>query len=208
MSLRDLALEGTERAINTVIGLDPDAAERLAALHGKVIRIELSGTPINLFVVPGHDGRLQLIGGFEGEPDATLTGSPFDLLRASDTEEGVSQLFAGRVRIGGDIRLAERFSQILAGLDIDWEEQLAQLIGDIPAHELGRTARKARAEAQRLGESGRETLSDYLTEESKLLPHRFEIESFLNDVDALRDDLERLDARIALLEARKRGDDA
>lgn len=208
MSLGDLALEGLEQAFNAVIGLDPDVRGRLTKLHGKVIRIELSGTPVNLFVAPGQDGRLQLMGRFEGEPDATLTGSPLDLVRASDKEEGVAQLFAGRVRFGGDTGVAEQFSQAIAGLDIDWEEQLAQLIGDIPAHEFGRNARKVRAEAHRLGESGRETLSDYLTEESKLLPHRFEIEAFMNDVDALRDDLERLDARIALLEGQKRGDDA
>ena len=118
MSLGNIALEGIERAVNSVIGLDPDATERLAALHGKVVRIELSGTPVILFVVPGHDGRLQLMGRFEGEPDASLTGSPFDLLRASDTGKGVSELFAGRVRFDGDTALAERFTQALAGLDI------------------------------------------------------------------------------------------
>jgi len=41
-----------------------------------------------------------------------------------------------------------------------------------------------------------------------LLPHRFEVEAFLADVDTLRDDVERLEARIALLEQRKHGDEA
>jgi ubiquinone biosynthesis protein UbiJ len=207
MNLYDLTLEGLERAINAVIGLDPQAAERLARLHGKVIRIELSGTPISLHVVPGHDGRLQLLGQIEAAPDATLSGSPIDLLRASDAERGVDELFAGRVRFKGDTGLAQRFSQILAGLDIDWEEQLAQLIGDIPAHELGRMARASRTESQRLRASGRETLSDYLTEEARLLPHRFEAEDFLGDVDTLRDDVARLEARVARLERMHNGKD-
>ena len=179
-----------------------------ALLPSRNVGIVLNGTPIRLFVVPGHDGRLQFLSQLEGEPDATLEGSPFDLLRASDAQQGVDQLFAGRVSITGDTGLAQQFSRALARLDIDWEEQLAQLLGDIPAHEIGRAAQAFRQESARLGESGRETLSDFLTEESRLLPHRFEVEAFLADVDTTRDDLERLAARIALLEQRHQDSDS
>ncbi|MDJ0738378.1 MAG: SCP2 sterol-binding domain-containing protein [Gammaproteobacteria bacterium] len=208
MTVRDLALESLERALNAVVALDPDTADRLAALHGKVVRIVLSGTGIALNLVPGHDGRLQLVGGLEGEPDATLTGSPFDLLRASDSADGHAQLFAGRVRIDGDTRVAQRLSAALAALDIDWEERLAAYTGDIAAHEVGRGVRAARAEGERLGRSARTNLSEYLTEEARVLPHRYEVAEFLADVDTLRDDAERLGARIALLENRRRKGDA
>jgi ubiquinone biosynthesis protein UbiJ len=202
MTLRDLTLEAFERAVNGLVELDPMARGHLAELHGRVLRIALDGTPITIDLVPGHDGYLKLLGEFEGEPDATLSGSPFDLLRASAPDQGVGELFAGHVRFGGDEGLAQRFSQTLAGLDIDWEEFLAQRIGDVPAHEIGRLGRRARSGAQRFRANARETLSDYLTEESRLLPHRFEVEAFLEDVDTLRDDTERLEARIARLESR------
>ena len=205
MTARDLTLEGLERAVNALIGLDPDVGDQLVALHGKVIGIVLKDTPITLYVVPGHDGRLQFLSQIEGDPDAKLEGSVFDLWRASDAQQGVDQLFAGRVTITGDTAVAQRFSKALARLDIDWEEQLAQVIGDIPAHEFGRAAQALRNETQRLGESGRETLADFLTEESRLLPHRFEVEAFLDDVDTTRDDVERLAARITQLEKRHQG---
>ena len=38
MTLRDLALEGLEQAINRLIELDPAVAGQLAPLHGRVIR--------------------------------------------------------------------------------------------------------------------------------------------------------------------------
>jgi ubiquinone biosynthesis protein UbiJ len=206
MPLRDLATDSLERAINALIDLDPDTTSALAALQGKTVRIELDGTPITLTMVVAETGRLQLVGELDGEPDATLGGSPFDLLRARDTNKGIDELFAGRVRLGGDNAVAQRFSRALGGLDIDWEEQLAGLVGDIPAHELGRAARAWRDETARLRSRGRETLSDYLTEESRVLPHRFEVEGFLSDVDELRDDVERLEARIARLETKDGGD--
>jgi len=208
MTIRDLVLESLEQAVNAVIALDADAARRLARLHGRVIRIELVGPDIQLNFIPGHDGRIRLLGSIEGEPDCTLAGSPFDLVRASDKTEGPAQLFAGHVRIEGDTGLAQRFSEALAGLDIDWEEQLSHLTGDIAAHEIARGARAARREGERIGRSARDNLSEYLTEEARLLPHRFEVEDFLEAVDAPRDDAARLEARIALLEKRRSGDPA
>jgi ubiquinone biosynthesis protein UbiJ len=205
MTLRDLALEGLEQTLNRLTALDPQARRRLAALHGRVIRLELSGVGLRFHFVPGHDGALQLLGSIEGEPDCSLIGSPLDLMRASDKTEGPAQLFAGHVRIEGNTDVAHRFSEALGGLDIDWEEQLSHLTGDIAAHEIGRGVRAASAEGRRVGRSARDNLAEYLTEEARLLPHPFEVEDFLREVDTLRDDTERLAARIALLEARGKG---
>ena len=206
MTLKDLALEALERALNRLLALDPDARRRLAGLHGRVIRIDLRGTGTELNFVPRHDGRLQLLGNIEHEPDCILSGSPVDLMRAGDRSSGHAQLFAGHVQITGDTEVAHRFSEALAGIDIDWEEQLSHLTGDIAAHEIGRSLRAAAREGRRFGQSAQDNLSEYLTEEARLLPHRFEVGDFLADVDDLRDAVDRLEARITLLERRRGGE--
>lgn len=203
MALRDLALEGLQQTINGLLAMDPAALAALAELHGRTIRVEIGGAGLALNFVPGRDGRLQVLGRIEGEPDCTLSGSPLDLMRAGDPEQGAGKLFAGRVRMHGDQATAQTFGAALGGLDIDWEEQLSRLIGDIAAHEVGRAARAATREVRRVRDASTDTLSDYLTEESRLLPHRFEVEAFLGDVDTLRDDVARLEARVDLLERRK-----
>lgn len=200
MSTRDLALAGIEQAVNRVIGLDPAAAGRLARLHGRMIAIRLTGTGLELVFVPGPDGRLQLLGSIEGEPDCRLSGSPLDLMRSGDRRDGPAQLFAGRVRIEGDVELAQAFGDIIGGLDIDWEEQLAQLTGDVFAHEVGTAARRAGRWGRRTGDVLAQDLAEYLTEEARLVPQRAELDAFLADVDRLRDDLARLEARLQRLE--------
>jgi len=202
MSTRDLALAGIEQAINTLIGLDPAAGRRLARLHGRVIAIRLSGVGLELIFVPGPDGQLQLLGSIEGEPDCRLSGSPLDLMRSGDKQQGPAQLFAGRVSIDGDVELAQRFGDILGGLDIDWEEQLARLTGDVFAHEVGTVARKVGRWGRRSTEVLGLDLAEYLTEEARLLPQRDEVGRFLDDVDRLRDDLARLEARLQRLESK------
>lgn len=202
MSTRDLALAGIEQAINTVIGLDPAATERLARLHGRVIAIRLSGVGLEFIFVPGPDGRLQLLGSIEGEPDCRLSGSPLDLMRSGDKQDGPAQLFAGRVTIDGDVELAQQFGDVLGGLDIDWEEQLARLTGDVFAHEVGTIARQVGRWGRRSSDILGQDLAEYLTEESRLVPHRHEVDAFLDEVDRLRDDLARLEAHVARLETK------
>ena len=128
-----------------------------------------------------------------------MRGSPMALLRMNGRREGSSQLFSGEVSITGDTELAHRIAKILATFEIDWEEQLSRLTGDILAHQAGDLVRQAGA----WGRDRFKTLTlnggEYLQEESQLLPTRIEIEEFLTGVDTLRDDTERLQARIVRL---------
>lgn len=195
MSTRELALSGIEQSINTLLKLDPAARRRLVRHHGQMIALHLRGLEITLYFVPGHDGLLQLLGSIEGEPDCTLSGSPLDLIRSGDKEAGAGQLFAGHVSITGDTGLAHSFGATLANLDIDWEEQLSHFTGDLIAHQLGRGVRELSGYMTTSRRTMESNLAEYLTEEARLLPHPYEVEEFIDEVDRLRDDTERLLAR-------------
>jgi len=211
MSTRDLALAALEKSINALLALDPVARKKLARHHGKVIGVHLRGPELTLYFIPDDRGHLQVQGRIEGEPDALLSGSPLDLIRAGDRQEGSQQLFSGRVVLRGDTALAQAFGATLAGLEIDWEEFLSRFTGDLVAHQLGNAARATgdylRASGRRLGRD----LAEYLVEEARLLPHPAEIEAFVEGVDEVRDAADRLEARIRRLErrlARGRADDS
>lgn len=202
MSTRDLALASLERAIDALLALDPVARRRLAKHHGKVVGIHLRGPEITLYLVPDQQGTVQLLGQIEGEPDALLSGSPLDLLRSSDTSTGSPELFAGRVTISGDTALAHEFGATLGQLEIDWEEQLSKFTGDVIAHQVGSLTRQTLKTARDTANRLESDLGEYLTEEARLLPHPLQIEDFAAQVDQLRDDTERLEARIKRLEKR------
>jgi ubiquinone biosynthesis protein UbiJ len=199
MSTDGLLTAGLEQAANLLIGLDPMARRELAPMHGKVIAIELRGLATTLYFIPDQNGELQIYSHYEGEPDCTMSGSPLDLLKSSDKEQGAAQLFGGQVTIEGDAGLAHRFGAILANLDLDWEEQLSKITGDLVAHQVGRTVRGGQDYLKEGVRTFEENLGEYLTEEARFTPHRFEMEEFLHSVDELRDDVERLAARIGRL---------
>ncbi|WP_456415482.1 ubiquinone biosynthesis accessory factor UbiJ [Thiolapillus sp.] len=207
MSTRDLALESLERGINALLQLDPLARKKLARRHGKVIGIHLRGPETTIYFIPDQQGYLQLFNQIEGEPDALLSGSPLDLLRSGDKERGSRQLFAGHVSITGDTGLAHDFGATLGGLEIDWEEQLSKITGDILAHQIGDAVRKAGHWIRNTSSRMEADLGEYLTSEARLLPHPLEVEDFIARVDELREHTDRLEARIRLLQRQLQGEE-
>jgi ubiquinone biosynthesis protein UbiJ len=187
-----------ESALNLYVGQDPQALRHCAELEGKSIEIDIEGVGISLFLFPGSDG-VRVLSHYEGSVDTRLTGSPIGLARlALGSRENT--LFEGAVEIRGDTETGQAFQDILARTDWDWEEQLSRVTGDVVAHQAGRLVRGAK----RLVDDSRATLekdvSEYLQEEARMLPTRYELDCFLEDVDQLRSDVDRLNARVARLQ--------
>jgi len=194
----DSVLAGVEAAINGYIALDPEGAARIEEIQGRVILMELTGFGTRLYLIPESAG-LQLYGDYAGEPDCVLRGTPLALARMSASRRKEDQLFSGEVRVEGDTHLAQAFSDFMERLDVDWEEQLSRLIGDPAAHQVGSRARAAGRWGRRAGKVLTEDIKEYLQEEARLLPGPYEVHAFLDDVDRLRDDTDRLVARVERL---------
>jgi ubiquinone biosynthesis protein UbiJ len=199
VQLPDTVLAAAEAMVNHVLALDPESIARLAPVHGRVLLVELTGFGTRIYVVPG-EGRLFLFGSYEAAPDCIVRGSPVALLAMVLAEHREDAVFAGAVQIDGDNHLAQVLGEVFRDLDIDWEEQLSKLLGDTLAHHLTSRARAGERWAGRSGTIARQNLREYLQEEAAVLPSRHELADFLAAVDTLRDDVERLAARVERLE--------
>jgi ubiquinone biosynthesis protein UbiJ len=204
VAIPDAALAGLETALNRYIALDPEGATRLTPLHGCLIAIELAGFGTRMNLIPGPDG-LQIFGAYEGEPDCLLRGSPLALARMGLAERKEDQLFGGEVQVEGDTRLAQEFGAFIFGLDVDWEEQLSRLVGDPIAHQVGSGMRSIGDWGRQSSNTLTQDLKEYLQEEGRLVPTAYEVQGFLDRVDTLRDDVERLAARIERLARVRQG---
>ena len=188
-----------EAGLNQVLKLDPETLERLGQLQGKVIAIELRGLSITLYMIPEQQG-LNVFADYEGEPDTVLRGTPIAMLRMGAAQHAGDVLFAGDVEISGDVELGQQFRDILDGLDIDWEEHLSRITGDAVAHKVGNLVRGALDWGKKTADTLAQDSAEYLQEESRDLPNRYEVEEFLAQIDQLRSDVDRAEARITRLE--------
>ena len=148
------------------------------------------------------DGQTLTVAGEDGAADATLSGGPLSLLALSG---GAAQavLQRGDVTVTGDTEIAGKFRELLSLLRPDPEEELALVIGDVAAHRLGRVALLAGGWGRRAARVTLENLAEYLGHERRDLVPRNEGEQFLRGVEALREDADRLQARLELLERRR-----
>ena len=190
-------LGGLEQAMNAALALDPATMARLARLQGKVVGIDIRGTGLTFHLVPTERG-LRLMGAYAGEADTVLRGGPLALARMNSAPAGEG-LFSGEVTIEGDVELGQRIQSIFQALDIDWEEHLSRLTGDIIAHQIGNTVRDLFAWNRRSGEKLGQDAAEYLQEESDILPSSAEAEQFMQQVDQLRSDTDRVEARVRRL---------
>ena len=200
MNLPAVVLASLEIALNRCLALDPETLSRLEAMTGRVIAVELRGLGITLYMAP-HGGGIQLLRDYGGTADAVISGAPLSLARVGLGEER-GLLFAGAVEISGDVSLGQSFEAVLREIDIDWEEQLSRFVGDVAAHQVGNLVRDTLDWGTKSMDSLSRDMTEYLQEESRHLPQRDEVNEFLAAVDVLRDDTERLEARVKRLRGR------
>lgn len=189
-----------ERFINTVLGLDREALSALAALEGRIIRVclgEGEDSALVCYLVPSATG-VRLNADSAVPADVTVRGG----LRAFMQLLVPGGFTSAQLEVEGDAELGRRLQRILHGLDIDWEEQAARVLGDVPAHLLGRAVRSMIGWQREARAALAADLSEYLQEEITLLASAARTQAFLDAVDDLRMDTDRLEARIRRLQER------
>lgn len=195
---------GLERLTNRVLALDPETLKRLSVLKGKAIGVRIGNEAASIsttviYVLPSETG-LHLATEYDDEPDVVLSGSLPALLRLIRGEATPDLFSSGNVEISGDLELGRRFERIIKNLEIDWEEQASHIIGDIAAHKLGNLVRDVDAWRRRTVDTVRKDVGEYLQHESQVLAIPKAVDNFINAVDVLRADADRLEARLRRLQ--------
>ncbi|HEY1992120.1 MAG TPA: SCP2 sterol-binding domain-containing protein [Gammaproteobacteria bacterium] len=192
---------GVERALVTALKGSSAARADIAKLQGKVIRLELIGLPLTLHFLP-DDGKVTVASDYHGESDIVVRAPAASLMAAALRRD--SEAVPRGMQISGDAETAQVFSRLLRHADLDWEELLAQRVGDVAARQIGNAVRGFMGWSRDAGGRLGQDLADYLHYESRDLPPRHEVQGFLAGVDRLRDDAERLNARLKRAETRLR----
>jgi len=183
-----------EKILNGHIQDSTAAADRLAALSGSSLAIELIGPGITLLLT-AQENEVRLDGAADNSASATVSGSPLALLSAlrGDAQSG---FHSSGIKLSGDAEVAEEFSVLLRLARPDLEEQLSHLTGDVFAHQAGSFIRDLTAWGRRARNASRMNVSEFLQEESRQLPARVEVEGFYAEIERLRDAADRVAAKI------------
>ncbi len=202
MKIPTVLLSLIEKSINRYLSLDPVALQRLVTYNDKVVAVEVRGFDLYFYIKIATNGVVV----FKQVPeniDTWLVGSPVSLMNmalANQGQDSENILFSGDVEIKGDVELGQELKKILNEIEVDLEEQLSKITGDVIAHQVGNLARVSKAWSEKTLETLQLDMVEYLQEESQQLPRLDEVEQFIAGVDLIRSGVDRLEARVKRIE--------
>jgi ubiquinone biosynthesis protein UbiJ len=135
------------------------------------------------------------IAGETNIPDATVTIPPSLILRLFAKDEAAKR----QIIIEGDTHLAAELAKVFANMRWDYEDDLSNLIGDIPANKIGNFGRQTANTLKETSVNIAEMLSEYWQEEMPMIAKKRHVEQFNSEVDTLRADVERVEKKLAKL---------
>jgi ubiquinone biosynthesis protein UbiJ len=188
-----LHAQSAVHALNHLLQGEDWARDRLKPFAGKVVLFRAPPLP-ELRLTVASDG-LVAPAGADDATDLTLTiksGALPHLLSGSDA-------LLQHIEVSGNADLASTVQFLFRNLKWDVEDDLSRVVGNIAAHRIANAGRDflvwQRDALLRTGEN----LAEYWTEEQPLLARAEEVEEFSRAVETLRDDVARLEARLARL---------
>jgi ubiquinone biosynthesis protein UbiJ len=204
MDALETLLRPVARLLNKSIAESTPARELCASLDGTVAAIRVRGTSLVAYFLI-HADSVELTPDTNQEPDLAISGSLLTLARVA-SGGNMQAVRDGSLELIGDAEQAGELQRLLRYARPDFEEELATIIGDSAAHALGNLARGAGRWARDARSTMSSNVREYLQEESRDVPTRYEVERFSERVGTLRDDVERAAARIAQLQANRSRD--
>lgn len=194
------ALAGAEQLINKALQYDPATQQGLRALSGNILAVQLTNPALTLYVSP-LDDELQLMSHCDGDVDTRISGSWLALAQLAHAD--THTLKDSGVSVMGNTAFLGELQKLLKQVDIDWEEMLSQLAGDIVGPQMASIIRAKFQWTRARAESAARLTREFLTEELGTLPHRVELHEFYTSVDDLRFAVDRIQARVDALRTKR-----
>jgi ubiquinone biosynthesis protein UbiJ len=179
---------------DSLIHLDNEAFRRLESHENKVILIQITGLKPLYFRVKSQGFELLDVSE-NNVADTIIAGSLSDFMNAFFSKKHKS----GAIHIKGDLNFAKSFYDTWHHLDLDWEGFLASHIGDNAAVILSQGFKECRSWFQESYQHREQDITAFLQDETAMLPTPIEVEHFFTDIDQLRLDVERCEAKIQRL---------
>jgi len=199
MAIKPFLTIALESALNNYLKLDLDVSELLSPLAGKVIELTVEPFGETVYLCPTADA-IQVLDAYPAAPATRISGSLWSLGLMGISAKPMRSVFSGEVKIEGDMTTGRKFQELFDKLNIDLEEKLSHVTGDVIAHQIGNLFRTGSRWTRQSIRTFELNLGEFLQEETRDLPAGPETDIFYRHVDELRADFDRLNCRIERLE--------
>jgi ubiquinone biosynthesis accessory factor UbiJ len=199
LMISTLSLQALSLVINRALELDALTSKQLSAFANQSLRIECSEPAFDFVLLIDERSKVQL-SPYQAQTVTThIRGHLSAFVQLAQSEDKASAMMNSGLYLNGNSQFLQDLSVVLQHLDIDWEYHLADKIGDLPAHLLGKLGRQGQAWLAQKQPLLTRHLQEFVLEETKLSPRHDELEQFIQDVQQLKFRTEHLEAKLQRL---------
>lgn len=189
-------LPALSKLLNHYLACDPEMQLRLNPFNGRVLRATISTLDWS-FYIKIKDNHLELVDSYDGPIDAAFKAGITSLSKAAFSDKAT---ISEDIELHGDTAMIQTITQVFKQVEIDWEGCLANYTGDTIAHGISTIAKEVKNFHNSIFDTNKLNIKEYLQEEINLLVSPFALEDYCADVDQFRDAVERIEAKICLME--------
>jgi ubiquinone biosynthesis protein UbiJ len=197
-----------QKLVNDALLYDLTASEKLKALTGKTLVLNITEPKFAISLTVEQDGFVFLQSGEIDPFDAKVSGKATDLFAVLKSEDRTAAMMAHEINIQGDTRTFFAIQEVMSHLDVDWEMALADKMGDLAAHVVADGVRFFSQMAKNHFESFQRTSRNFLREESGLFVQNSLWQAHTQTVAQAKQDVERIAAKLKRFEQKLNARDA
>lgn len=200
--LGPIAIRPVEELLNRILAKDSYLRSRLKIFSGKSLQISVYPPGITVTVLFERD-RIRLLSSpaelLDIEITASIRGNVSELLPLLIEKPDRRPLSNPAITVTGDVNFIQDIYASLHNLDIDWEDYLAPMLGNLITNELSQFGEDLQEWSQQVSSNMRRNVDEYLKEEERIFPKKEQLKDFGEELDRLKLKIDRVKAKFNVL---------
>ena len=200
--LGPIAIRPVEDLLNRVLAKDSYLQSRLKTFLGKSLQIAVHPPGTTVTVLFEQD-RIRLLSSsaelLDIEITASIRGNVSELLPLLIEKPDRRPLSNPAITITGDINFIQDIYASLHNLDIDWEDYLAPMLGNLITNELSQFGKDLQEWTQQVSSNMKRNVDEYLKEEERIFPKKEQLKDFSEELERLKLKIDRVKAKFNVL---------
>lgn len=200
--LGPIAIRPVEELLNRVLAKDSYLQSHIKTFLGKSLQISVHPPGVTVTVLFEQD-RIRLLSSpaelVNIEITASIRGNVSELLPLLIEKPDRKPLSNPAITVTGDVNFIQDIYASLHDLDIDWEDYLAPMLGNLITNELSRFGKDLQEWTQQVSSNMRRNVEEYLKEEERIFPKKEQLKDFSEELDRLKLKIDRVKAKFKVL---------
>ncbi|MGL1959345.1 MAG: SCP2 sterol-binding domain-containing protein [Colwellia sp.] len=201
--LKQALCSALEVIINKALALNTNRVvldELLGKLTQKTLSLQLD--ELGFVLSFSVNDKKVMVTSLTERTNCTITTSLKTLKELKTNQQLTELIKQDKLDVVGDLKVAQQFARMAENLNIDWQTELANYIGDVPTYKLTQLGKKIASKINYALEQIQADASEYIVHEQRLVVTRSQIDHFNQHVTSISSQVDDVALRIHQLAKR------